>query len=262
MNYLPQQFVITRIRDLTDDTKIFAIRPGINFTPGQFVLAGISGIGEAPISIASSPSKKKFELVIRRVGAVTEKLHQTKVGGSITIRGPHGNGFPLKKLRSKNILIISGGCGLAGLRSIINYLKIFRQNFGNVQIFYGAKNPEAILFKDEIKQWQKFAEIMITVDTPSKSWRGNTGLITNLITPTTIDTNNAVALLCGPPIMFQAVSEKLVKLGFGKDNIYASLERNMRCGIGVCQHCTCGTKYVCKDGPVFSLEEIETMGNF
>lgn len=261
-NYVPQQFVILRIKDISADTKLFTIKPGLKFDPGQFVLVGNLGFGEAPISITSTPGKNYFDLAIRIVGKVTKKLHELRTNDIIYIRGPYGNGFPIDKFKGKNILIITGGCGLAGLRSIIYYIKENSSNFGNIQIFYGTKTTEDILFKDEIKLWRKFAEVLITIEKPTKSWRGNTGLITNLITTTTINTVNSLALLCGPPIMFAKVSEKLLKLGFAKDNIYASLERNMRCGVGVCQHCTCGEKYVCKDGPVFNLDEIEKMGDF
>lgn len=260
--YLPQQFTIAQIKDLSVDTKLFTLKPGLKFNPGQFVMAGILGIGEAPISIISAPAKNNLELAIRSVGKITQKLYHSKVGDLMSIRGPYGNGFPVDRFRGKNILIMSGGCGLAGLRSMIYYFKENSQKFANLQIFYGARDEKNILFKDEIKLWRKFAEVLVTVEKPNKSYRGNSGLITSLISSTTIDSTNCTALLCGPPIMYKFVSEKLMGLGFEKKDVFISLERNMRCGVGVCQHCTCGEKYVCKDGPVFNLDEIEKMGDF
>lgn len=258
-NYLPQKTTITQIKDLSPDTKLFRLNlRNFKFLPGQFVMASILGYGEGPFSITSSPTKKNYlELTIRKVGHLTNEIFNKKVGDEIFIRGPYGNGFPLPKLKNKNLIVISGGCGLAPMRSIIEYHLDDNNYFKNLQILYGARSPDDILFKDELSNWQKKSELIITVDKPDKSWRGNTGLITNLITSKILLTENVAVIICGPPIMYENVCQKLIFLGFSGDDIYLSLERNMQCGVGICQHCTYGEKYVCTDGPVFTYNQVK-----
>lgn len=258
-SYIPQQSKILAIKDLTADTKLYQLDlKNFHFTPGQFLMVGLLGYGEVPISIASSPTEKNYlELAIRQVGRVTKGIYKLSIGDYLWIRGPYGNGFPIHKFKNKNIIIISGGCGLAPMRSVINYTRDNKNYFENVQIIYGTKTPKDILFKDEIKKWKKFAEVLLTVDSSDKNWHENTGFVVSLISPKTISVKNSVVIMCGPQIMYETVNKKLLELGFDGDNIYLSLERNMQCGIGLCQHCTCGDKYVCSDGPVFSYNQIK-----
>lgn len=258
-NYIPYPTKLLSLKDLSEDTRLFKLDlKNFSFSPGQFLMVSVLGFGEAPFSISSSPTKKQYlELVIRKVGRLTQALFDQAEGDKIFIRGPYGNGFPLKKLQGKNVLVIAGGCGLAPLRSIIQYHLDKKNYFNHLQIFYGAKSPDDLLFKDEIKTWQKNAEMILTVDKSDHQWQGNSGQITNLLTAKTINSDNAVALVCGPPAMYDSVVKKLLALGFKDQNIYLSLERNMQCGLGLCQHCTCGEKYVCTDGPVFTLAELK-----
>lgn len=258
-NHLPLQSKILSVKKQTPDTKTIRLKvSNFNFTPGQFVMAGIFGFGEAPFSISSSPSEKGYiDLTIRSVGNLSKTIFNQNIGNYLAIRGPFGNGFPIYKFKQSNIIIVSGGCGLAPMHSIINYARDHKNYFRNMQIIYGTKTPEDILFNNEINSWKKFAEVMITVDLPNKSWAGNTGLVTNLITDKTIGVDNSYTIMCGPPVMYHAVAEKLNNLGFSYDKIYVSLERNMQCGQGLCQHCTCGEKYVCTDGPVFTYNQLK-----
>lgn len=262
--YLPVQTKIMKITDLTADTKLFRLDQNIgSFKSGQFIFASIFGYGEAAISIASSPLEKNyFEIGVKNVGKLTNQIHKLKVGDSLGIRGPYGNGYNLNHFKNKNIIMISGGCGIFPLRSIINYIEKKPTEFGDIEIIIGARTPKDIIFKDELKDWKDFAEILITVDKPDSVWQGNTGLITNLINRQTINSVNTLALLCGPPVMYKNVSEKLEKYGIHPNNIYFSLERHMKCGIGHCQRCTCGKIYICKDGPVFSLTQVEKYNLF
>jgi len=257
-NYTPLQSKIISIKQQTADTKSFRIKmTNFNFTPGQFVMAGLLGHGEAPFSISSSPNNNNYiELTIKNVGKLTNQLHQLSIDDSITIRGPFGNGFPIHKFKHKNVIIISGGCGLAPMKSVIDYALNHKSYFDNLQIFYGASTPDDLLFKSEFNKWKKTSELILTVDHANKSWSGNTGFITSLISDKTVDIINSITIMCGPPIMYQSISEKLIKLGLSGDNIYLSLERNMQCGVGLCQHCTCGEKYVCTDGPIFTYNQV------
>ncbi len=257
-NYLPKKTIIIQIKDLTPDTKLFRLDlKSFKFLPGQFIMLSILGYGEAPFSITSSPTKKNYlDLTIRKVGCLTKAMFSKKVGDQVFIRGPYGNGFPLSIIKGKNLIVIAGGCGLAPMRSIIDYHLDNKNFFSNLQVLYGARSPQDILYKNEMSLWQKNAEVIITVDKPDKSWRGNSGLITNLITPKILDGISSAVIICGPPIMYENVIKKLLDLGFSDTDIFVSLERNMQCGIGICQHCTCGDKYVCVDGPVFSYNQI------
>jgi len=171
------------------------------------------------------------------------------------VRGPLGNGFPLGELKNKNIMMFAGGTGIVPLKAMIDYIRSHQKNFDKIQFFYGAKNPENIFFQKELGSYRKFAEILLTVEAPSNNWEENIGLVTSLISKKTVIADNSAALLCGPPVMYKRVAEKLQKLGFENKKIYLLFERRIRCGIGKCQHCTCGNKYVCLDGPVFRYDE-------
>lgn len=260
-NLLPQKTRIISIKDLTCDTRLIKLDlKDFDFKPGQFIMVSVLGYGEGPFSISSSPTERNFlELTIRKVGRLTEAIFDLVVGEHIFIRGPYGNGYNLTKLKNKKVTLISGGCGLAPLRSIVKFAESHQKYLSDLQILYGARTPKDILYSDEIKVWQQFAEVIMTVDQVDDSWAGNVGLITNLITNKIIHIKNSVFLMCGPPIMYQFVTKKLLELGISEESIFLSLERNMQCGVGLCQHCTCGDKYVCTDGPIFTLKEIRKL---
>jgi sulfhydrogenase subunit gamma (sulfur reductase) len=263
--YLPTFVRILDIKPLTDLEKVFTLelpngRP-LGHRPGQFVEVSVLGVGEAPISISSSPSRsnKSFELCVRRVGDVTSALHSLKPGDRVGIRGPFGRGFPYEKFRGKDLLFTPGGLGLAPLRSLINQVIDERAMFGRVVILYGARNPGELLFKDELKHWDEMedVELYLTVDRGDDSWTGNTGVITTLFRHISVYPRNTVAATCGPPIMYRFVLMELFGKGISEGNIWLSLERRMKCGVGKCGHCQINNVYACQSGPVFSYKEIK-----
>jgi len=263
--YLPTFVRILDIKPLTDLEKVFTFelpngRP-LGHRPGQFIEVSVLGVGEAPISISSSPSRsnKSFELCVRRVGDVTSALHSLKPGDKVGIRGPFGRGFPFEKFRGKDLLFTPGGLGLAPLRSLINQVIDERAMFGRVVILYGARNPGELLFKDELKHWDEMedVELYLTVDRGDDSWTGNTGVITTLFRHISVYPRNTVAATCGPPIMYRFVLMELFGKGISEGNIWLSLERRMKCGVGKCGHCQINNVYACQSGPVFSYKEIK-----
>jgi len=259
--YHLQQIKITKIEELTPDTRLFSFNFSYSkFTPGQFLMLSLPGHGEAPFGIMQPAcASYHLQLLIRKVGSLTNKIFDLKKGDDVFVRGPLGSGFPINSWKKKNIAMFAGGTGIVPIKALVDFIGFYREYFKEIQIFYGAKTPENIFFQKELNIFQKFAEVMLTSEKFSKNWEGNIGLVTNLITSKTVFPDNTVAVLCGPPIMYKFVIEKLKKLGFQDKDIYLSLERRIRCGIGKCQHCTCGDKYVCLDGPVFSYNEVLKM---
>lgn len=262
--YLPVAARITKIRPLTRLEKLFTIElPSgltLNHAPGQFVELSIFGVGEAPFSIASSPSRSDgtFELCIRQAGQVTSALHDLEPGDSIGVRGPFGRGFPMQRIRGKDLLFLPGGLGLAPLRSLINQALDERADFGRVIILYGARHPSELLFSRELEQWSARGdvEVQITVDRPDGNWRGHVGVITTLVPGLHLTAPNTVAFTVGPPVMYRFVLMELLGKGMGEDDIWLSLERRMKCGIGKCGHCMVNQLYTCLDGPCFPYSQI------
>lgn len=264
-NYIPFSCEIVSTGNLTPFEKLFRFKriDGQSFghKPGQFMQLSIVGIGEAPISVSSSPTRGDYlEMGVRKIGTLTAALHDLKVGAKIGMRGPFGTCFPTTDLKSKDLILIAGGCGLAPLRSLIQYVEDRSDEFCKVTILYGAKSPQDLMYKEEIKNWQASKKLSchVTVDTTSEqvAWGGNVGLITKLIPPLEIDANNTVAVICGPPIMYKFVIIELKKKGLAEKDIVVSLERHMKCGVGKCGHCTIEHLYCCIDGPVFWLSQI------
>lgn len=267
--YIPSPAIIESIRDESFDTKTFKVvfkdkgsSASFNYKPGQFVQLSLLGIGEAPISITSSPCKKGFlEFTIRAAGKLTRATHKLKQGDKIHVRGPYGNSFPFEEVKGKDLYFVAGGIGLPPLRSVINEVFNKREEFGKIKVLYGAKTPDELCFKEELKRWQDITdtEVLLTVDKPDESWKGNVGVVTMLLDKTEITSTNGVAYVCGPPIMIRFVIERLTRTGFRDENIYVSLERYMKCGIGKCGHCNIGATFVCIDGPVFSYNQLKNM---
>ncbi len=257
--YLPELARIINFRDETPDTRTFEIEPisndEIRGMPGQFVEVMVFGYGEAPFSI-SGIRNHPIELTVRRIGTVTNALFKLSQGDIVGVRGPFGRGWPLEKLFNKNILIIAGGIGLAPLRPLIHFIINNRYRFGNVDLLYGARTPELLLYKDELERWSREINVHLTVDKPEPEWRGRVGVVTILFDEIDIDPSSTIALQCGPPIMMHFVTRKLRELGFSDNNIYLSLERLMKCGMGMCGKCTVSGTYVCLNGPVFQCREI------
>jgi len=264
--YAPRFAELVKVEELTPREKVFEFRfkdgRALGQQPGQFVEVSVMGIGEAPISISSSPSRDgTFQLAIRNVGNVTNALHHLEKGAIVGIRGPFGNGFPLETLEGKDILFIAGGIGLFPLRSLVQYVLDKRSSFGKVILLFGARSPAERLFLDELAAWSQSPDIEFheTVDRGDESWQGNVGVITTLIPKAEIDPNKTMAVVVGPPIMYRFVIGELKKRGLADENIILSLERRMKCGVGKCGHCQINGVYVCQEGPVFTLAQLRNL---
>lgn len=263
--YRPFMCKIESVRDLTLTEKLFKLvrQDGQPFgqKPGQFMQVSVTGIGEAPISVSSSPTRGDYlELGVRKTGTLTGAMHKLKAGDEIGLRGPFGTFFDTQAMKGKDLLLISGGCGLAPMRALIQHVEDCRDDFRNVTVLYGAKSPGDILYKDELIQWQNSEKLdcQVTVDSVPEGtcWDTNVGMITKLIPPLQIDTAKTVAVIVGPPIMYKYVIQELKSKGLSDKNIIVSLERYMKCGIGKCGHCTIDHLYCCIDGPVFRLDQV------
>ena len=263
--YTPVMARLLQVKQMTELEKLFTFEvpdgQSLGNEPGQFVEVSLLGIGEAPISISSSPSRSngRFELCVRQVGDVTSALHRLEPGEMVGIRGPFGQPFPLDKMKGKDVLFAAGGLGLAPLRSLINQVLDERGFFERVIILYGTKQPSEILFKEDIVEWaaRDDVEFHMTVDRGDENWQGNVGVITTLFPKITIDPRNTVAATCGPPIMYRFVLMEMLGKGIPETQIYLSLERRMKCGVGKCGHCQIGHLYCCQDGPVFCYADIK-----
>ena len=265
MQYIPERARINKVEKVTVTETYFEMelldRKSLNHKPGQFVEVSLLGVGEVPISISSppDPNSPKFELVVRDLGNVTKVLCSKKAGEIVGIRGPRGNGFNLDELKGKDILFIAAGLGLVPMRSLIWTVLNNRNDYGKVSILYGARNPSLILFKDEIKQFEERGDVcfQVTVDFSDSSWKGNVGVITTLIKNVDLNPKKTAAIIIGPPAMFRFVIRELQKVP--DEQIYFSLERRMKCGLGKCGHCQINNVYVCQDGPVFTLAETKKL---
>ncbi len=265
--YAPRSCRLIAVGELTPQEKLFRLQLvdgcELHHQPGQFVQVSIPGLPEAPISVASSPTRGGyFELGVRKAGRLTTALHQLQPGALLGIRGPFGRPFVRDALRGKQLLLIAGGCGLAPLRSLIQYCHDHATQYPAVHILYGARSPNQLLFRDELSGWHLSDSFSCryTVDqTPASScYDGETGLITSLLSDLHLAANNCCAVVVGPPPMYRPVIDKLRSIGLtGAQQIMLSLERQMRCGIGKCGHCSIEQLSCCCDGPIFWLEEIE-----
>lgn len=265
--FVPEFATIASVESLGPLEKLFTLElpkgRSLGHRPGQFVEVSVLGIGEAPISISSSPSRSNgvFEMCVRKVGDVTGALHSLEPGNKIGIRGPFGHGFPIEKFRGKDMLFAPGGLGLAPLRSLINQVLDERALFGRVIILYGSKTPPELLFKDELKRWSERGdlELLLTVDRGDETWTGNVGVITTLFKHISVNPRNTVAVTVGPPAMYRFVLMEFLGKGISEGNIYLDLERRMKCGVGRCGHCQINNVYACQSGPVFSYKEIKAL---
>lgn len=263
--FIPEMARIEKIEQTGPLERIFTLElPGgksLGHRPGQFVEVSVLGVGEAPISISSSPSRSNgtFELCARKVGDVTTALHNLKVGDKVGVRGPFGHGFPIESFRGKDMLFAPGGLGLPPLRSLINQVLDERALFGRVIILYGARTPAELLFKDELKIWAERSdvELLLSVDRGDETWTGNVGVITTLFKFISIYPRNTIGVTVGPPVMYRFVLMEMLGKGISEGNIYLSLERRMKCGVGKCGHCQINHVYACQSGPVFSYRDIK-----
>jgi sulfhydrogenase subunit gamma (sulfur reductase) len=264
--YLPELAVIEDVREEALGVKTFTIsfkkEKEFDAKPGQFVQVSVFGYGEFPVSVSKiiDSRKGRFQVTVRRMGKVTTKFLDLPPNSVIGIRGPHGNGYPIDKMEGRNVLMIAGGIGLTSIRSLALYLLENKSKYGDLKLLYGARTPSELLFKDFILSEEvrrKGLEILLTVDEPDEKWRGKVGVVTKLLDEVKVDPRTTIVAVCGPSPMLRFASEKLIGLGFSKDDVFLSFERRMQCGIGVCGHCMISHKRVCLDGPVFSLRDVE-----
>lgn len=267
--YRPWSARITSITPLTEKETLFElriiddrVREAFRHRPGQFVCVSVFGVGEAPISISSSPSKSGFiEICVRLAGDVTRALHQMQCGDIVGVRGPYGRSFPFEKMIGHDVLLVAGGLGIAPLRSLINYVHDERSEFGNVTIIYGSKAPDEIMFREQFEMWSHRPDFdfYLTIDKPHPDWDGKVGLVTEAFKTLEINPDNTYGAICGPPVMYRFVVEEMAKKGISYDRIFMSFERHMKCGMGRCGHCQIGHQYVCLDGPVFNYWEAKNI---
>ncbi|WP_159084378.1 FAD/NAD(P)-binding protein [Dongshaea marina] len=264
--FMPIECEIVHVEQVTDTEKYYTLLPSdpsvMEFEPGQILEVSLFGYGEIPIGYASSPTRKKtFDIVVRSVGRVSTAINNLKQGDSLFVRGPLGTGFPLDDLRDNNILIVAGGIGLCPTRSLIKYILDRRNEFKKFSLFFGARSPSEQLFLQDLAHWRRSNDVdyFETVDKADASWQGNVGVITTLFDQAQIDPDTKV-IVCGPPVMYKFVIQKLLDIGVTEDSIYLDLERRMKCGIGKCGHCQINDRYTCVDGAVFSFSEIKHLG--
>jgi len=260
--YQPINGEIVDIIDESPTIKSFevVVEEEFKFATGQFVELTLPGVGEAPFTPSSSPAvTDKMEITIMKAGRVTGLLHKCKKGQKVGIRGPYGNGYPVDKFVGKEIYIVGGGVGLAPIRSLFLTLVERIGDFKKVVCRYGARTPEDFIYKKSLfGPWREITgvDMRLSVDKANGEWSGNVGVVTTILKPEDVNIDNAAAIVCGPPIMMKFATFKLLEFEFSPKDIYLSMEKNMSCGVGKCGHCMLGKYYVCKDGPVFTYEQI------
>ena len=260
--YLPQPATITK-RRMLNGTELYMhleMDSGVelDYTPGQFVEVSLAGIGEAPISISSTPTQKGLELVIRNVGTLTHAIHKLDVGGKLGIRGPYGSTYPVEQAKGKDLVFICGGIGLVPQRSFIRYVLDHRGDYGKVTVLLGTKCYDTRLFREEMALWQERKDMLVmeTIDEAHDCWDGDVGVVTTLIPKIEDDLPKSLVMVCGPPVMYKFVLMALAEADVPQDRIFVNLERRMKCGVGKCGHCQINQLYVCQDGPVFRFSDL------
>lgn len=263
----PMRPALVRIADVTRetaDTCTVITEPSNGdplpaFAPGQFSMLYAYGVGEVPISISGDPGiPDRLVYTIRSVGAVSKALISTRAGDAIAMRGPFGTSWPVKEAKGRDVLLVAGGIGLAPLRPAIYHIVRNRSDYGRVTILYGARHPKELLFTKQLKTWSALADtqVLTTVDVGGSSWRGHVGVVTKLFGAATLRPERTTVMTCGPEIMMRFVVRELKSRGFSGDQIYLSMERNMKCAVGFCGHCQMGPYFICKDGPVFAYPQM------
>lgn len=266
--YLPRQAKVEQIvvENSQISTFVLAFRDkqyndAFRYQPGQFMMVSMPHCGEAPISISSAPTRTgAIHLSVRKAGKLTNGMHKLKVGDTIGLRGPYGRPFPMRQLTERNLLFVAGGIGLAPLRGVLNTCLDQQDQFGSITVLYGSRTPSDIAFQNDLKLWQKQGvDCRLTVDAAEPGWNGAVGLVTSLMDDLRMEPSQSTALICGPPLMFRAVLDRLSTIGFADEHILTTMERHMKCGVGICRHCHMDGKLACVDGPVFSLAELRQL---
>lgn len=262
---VPSPCVVRRVRRDTRDTFTLELshsdhRPFPPYSPGQFNMLYLFGVGEVPVSISGDAAEPEaLAHTIRAVGTVTKAMRALKRGDALGVRGPFGEPWPLGKADGKDVMIVAGGVGLAPLRPALIRIASGRSRFGKVVLLYGARTPEDMLYARELKVWPKRAgiDVFTTVDRATRGWSGNVGVVTRLIPKAPVDPRNAAAFVCGPEVMMRFTVAELQRRGLDPGSIYVSLERNMKCAVGFCGHCQLGPEFICKNGPVFPYNRVK-----
>lgn len=262
---VPSPFRLRRVRRETLDTFTLEFESangaeGFSFAPGQFNMLSVFGVGEVPISISGDPSEPQTLVhTVRSVGTVTQAICKLKPGGVLGVRGPFGTHWPVEEAAGNDVVMVAGGIGLAPLRPVLYYLLSNREKYGRMVLLYGARTPQDLLYKPELEKWRGHfdLEVGVTVDTASASWRGNVGVVTTLIPRAQFDPFHTAAMVCGPEVMMRFTVRELEGRGVAPENMFISMERNMKCAVGLCGHCQFGPTFVCKDGPVFRYDQIQ-----
>ncbi|MFK4765753.1 FAD/NAD(P)-binding protein [Desulfobaculum sp. SPO524] len=267
--YLPDLGTITEIVEETANIKTFRVvlnaperMKAFTFEPGQVGQLSVFGTGESTFVINSSPTQKDMlQFSVMKAGEVTAALHCLSVGDTVGVRAPLGNFFPYEDMKGKDIVFIGGGIGMAPLRSLIMFMLDNREDYGRITILYGSRSPEDFCYDEDLKDWaaREDVELVQTVDNGSDDWTGHVGLIPNILREMNPSPEGAVAVTCGPPIMIKFTVQALEELGFPPERIITTLERRMKCGVGLCGRCNIGNKFVCVDGPVFSWAELKEL---
>lgn len=267
---VPSLFEVKQVIRETHDTFSMKLMPKVSsrdvaVLPGQFNMLYAFGTGEVPISISGGTHFSEGVLhTVREVGTVTRALRRLKSGHTVGLRGPFGTAWPIEAALGSDIVILAGGIGLAPLRPLMHSLLQQREKFGEISLLYGARTPEDLLFTEEFETWRgKYGvQVKVTVDTADRSWQGNVGVVTTLIPRVSFEPEHSVAMICGPEIMMRFSVRELKQLGVAEENIYISMERNMKCAVGFCGHCQFGPAFICKDGPVFAYDKLKRFLEF
>jgi len=264
---LTQPYLVQEVGKETSDTFTLKLAPedgqnGSSFQPGQFSMLWVFGVGELPISISGDPAERdRLVYTVRSVGQATNALVTRSVGTAVGVRGPFGNGWPVEAARGRDVIVVAGGIGLAPLRPVIYEVLNHREDYGRLVVLYGARSPHDLLYRKELAAWARHREtqVLVTVDYGGMSWRGHVGVVTTLFKYARLKPSNSVAMVCGPEIMMRFVTRELESHGLSRNDIYLSMERNMKCAVGFCGHCQFGPYFVCKDGPVFTYEQMRPL---
>ncbi|HEV2350121.1 MAG TPA: FAD/NAD(P)-binding protein [Terriglobia bacterium] len=263
---IPKSFRVQRIKGETEDTFTLDMtscesRDGVRFSPGQFNMLYVFGVGEVPISISGNPAQPdNLVHTVRAVGAVTQAMERMKKGDVLGARGPFGSHWPVEEAAGRDVLIVAGGIGLAPLRPALYYILSNRGQYNKVVLLYGTRTPEDILYRKELERWRSRLDLSVhvTVDRAKPGWKGNVGVVTTLIPKADINPAAALAFVCGPEIMMKFTLLELERRGLDDAQVYLSMERNMKCAVGFCGHCQYGPAFICKDGPVFRYDRIRS----
>jgi NAD(P)H-flavin reductase len=263
----PEPFVVRQVARETGDTFTLTLAPVAepslrSFAPGQFNMLYVFGVGEVPISICGDPGRSELLVhTIRAVGATTRALQRLQRGDQVGVRGPFGTSWPVDAAQGQDVVLVAGGIGLAPIRPALHHVLRHRALYGRVVLLYGARTPHDILYSSQLREWRgRFdAEVEVTVDRATIEWQGGVGVVTKLIQRSPFDPTSATAMICGPEVMIRFAALALERRGVTTSSIFVSMERNMKCAVGVCGHCQLGPHFVCKDGPVFRYDHIEPL---